>query len=138
MFGYRFIDQAVPAMCRSRAAARLRAIQECSPDTRAPPSDLAQNALKWVIGTVSAPMFLRERIVGERLLHRRFHKLGGLGQAQAPQLLDHSGSLLARCRNILTGVDRLEHSRDLPHLGRRHMTENVAVPMQDPALPIRP
>src|SRR3974377_2345521 len=48
-----------------------------------------------------------------------------------------SRSLLARCRNILTGVDGLEHSRDLPPLGRRHMTEDVAVPMHDAALPSR-
>jgi hypothetical protein len=32
-------------------------------------------------------------------------------------------------------VDRLEHRRNLPHLGRRHVAEDVAVPVHDAALP---
>src|SRR5262249_28203663 len=41
---------------------------------------------------------------------------GGAAQAQATQLLDHSDGLLACCREVLAGVDRLEHGCDLPHL----------------------
>lgn len=35
-------------------------------------------------------MLLGKGVVGERLLHRRLDKLGGLGQQQAAQLLVHS------------------------------------------------
>ena len=55
--------------------------------------------------------------------------LGGAAQAQATQLLDYSDGLLARCRDVLAGVDRLEHGRDLPHLGRGHVAEDVAIPV---------
>ncbi len=34
-------------------------------------------------------------------------------------------------------MDRLEHGRDLPHLGRGHVAEDVAVPVHDAALPGR-
>ena len=43
------------------------------------------------------------------------------------QLLDHSDGLLARCGDVLAGVDRLEHGRDLAHLRRGHVAEDVAV-----------
>src|SRR5262249_14014296 len=66
---------------------------------------------------------------------RRFHQLGGAAQAQATQLVDHSDGLLACCRDVLAGVDRLEHGRDLPHLGRGHVAEDVAVPVHDAPLP---
>src|SRR6202008_4155078 len=36
---------------------------------------------------------------------------------------------------ILAGVDRLEHGRDLPHLGRGHMDEDIAVPVHNTSLP---
>ena len=44
-------------------------------------------------------------------------------------------NVLAGRHDVLTGVDRLEHGRDLPHPGRRHMTENVAVPVHNTPLP---
>src|SRR6516165_525280 len=49
----------------------------------------------------------------------------------------HSDGLLARCREVLAGVDRLEHGCDLTHLGRGHVTEDVAVPVHDAPLPGR-
>src|SRR5215471_2765348 len=52
-------------------------------------------------------VLLRQGVVGECLLDRRFHQLGGAAQAQATQLLDHSDGLLACCREVLAGVDRL-------------------------------
>src|SRR5262245_6978283 len=81
--------------------------------------------------TVPPPMLLREGVVGECLLDCCFHQLGGPGQAQATQLLDHSDSLLACRRDILAGMDRLKHGRDLPHLRRGHVAEDVAVPVHD-------
>jgi len=71
------------------------------------PPDLTQDAFEWVVGANPPPMLLREGVVGECVLDRRFHQLGGPGQAQATQFLDHSGGLLARRRNVLAGVDRL-------------------------------
>src|SRR5260221_1558348 len=109
-------------------------VRERAHDTRAPP-DLAQDALERVVGANAPPVLLREGVVGECFLDRRFHQLGGAAQAQATQLLDHSDGLLARCRDVLAGVDRLEHGRDLPHLGRGHVTEDVAVPVHDAPLP---
>src|SRR5262249_51854223 len=76
-----------------------------------------------------------EGVVAERLLDRHFHQFGGAAQAQATQLLDYSDGLLARCRDVLAGVDRLEHGRDLPHLGRGHVTANIAIPVHDAPLP---
>jgi hypothetical protein len=57
-------------------------------------------------------MFLGEGVVGQRLLDRPLHKLGCSGQPQAPQLLDHLHSLLPGRRDVLDGMDRLEHRRD--------------------------
>jgi len=36
-----------------------------------------------------------------------------------------SDGLLARCRDVLARVNRLEHGRDLSHLGRGHVAEDV-------------
>src|SRR5262249_23068526 len=101
---------------------------------RAPP-DLAQQALERVVGADATPVLLRESIVRQRLLDPRFSKLGGLDETRTAQLLNHSDGLLARCHNVLAGVDRLEHGRDLPHFGRRHVAEDVAIPVYDAALP---
>ena len=40
-----------------------------------------------IVGANAPPMFLREGVVGKRLLDRRFHKLGRRRQPQAAQLL---------------------------------------------------
>jgi hypothetical protein len=69
--------------------------------TRAP-SDLTQDPFEWIIGPDATPVLLRELIVSERLLDRAFRKLGGFGQAQRAQLVDHSDSLLARRYNVLS------------------------------------
>src|SRR6516164_10635721 len=66
---------------------------------------------------------------------RIWHRDWGSGWLR--QLLDHSDGLLACCREVLAGMDRLEHGRDLPHLGRGHVTEDVAVPVHDAPLPGR-
>src|SRR6516164_5925474 len=105
------------------------------PQSYPTPPDLTQDALERVVGANPPPMLLWEGVVGERLLDRHFHQLGGAAQAQATQLLDHSDGLLARCGDVLAGVDRLEHGRDLPHLGRGHVAEDVAVPVHDAPLP---
>src|SRR5262249_50316569 len=52
-------------------------------------------------GANPPPVLLRETVVGECLLDRRFHQLGGAAQTQAAQLLDHSDGLLACCRKVL-------------------------------------
>src|SRR5262245_43162372 len=85
-------------------------VRERAHDTRAPP-DLAQDALERVVGANPPPVLLREGVVSECFVDRRFHQLGGAAQAQATQLLDHSVGLLACCREVLAGVDRLEHGR---------------------------
>jgi hypothetical protein len=41
----------------------------------------------------------------------------------------------AHRRDVLAGMDRLKHGRDLPHLGRGHVTEDVAIPVHDAPLP---
>src|SRR5215813_7128830 len=130
MLRYLLVDHAVPAMWRSLAEVeRGLTVRECAHDAGAPP-DLTQDALERVVGANPPPMLLRESVVGECLLDCRFHQLGGSGQAQATQLLDHSDSLLACRRDVLPG-------RDPPHLGRGHVTEDVAVPVHDLPLPGR-
>src|SRR5262249_29631341 len=116
------------AQPRGGEVERRLTVRKRAHDTGAPP-DLAQDALERVVGANPPPMLLWEGVVGERLLDCHFHQLGGAAQAQATQLLDHSDGLLARCGDVLAGVDRLEHGRDLPHLGRGHVAENVAVPV---------
>jgi hypothetical protein len=111
-------------------------IWECAHHPRTP-SDLTQDALERIVGADTPPMLLREGIVGQRLFDRSFHELGGSHQTQRPQLLDHSDSLLTRRHDVLAGVDRLEHGRNLPHLGRGHVTEDVTIPVHDAALPSR-
>src|SRR5215831_2109793 len=88
----------------------------------------------WCESAANAPPGRRSKRVSPRL---PLHQLGGAVQAQATQLLDHSDGLLACCREVLAGVDRLEHGCDLPHLGRGHVTEDVAVPVHDAPLPGR-
>src|SRR4029434_10143111 len=97
-------------------------------DARAP-SDLAQDALERIVGADAPPVLLREGVVGECLLDRFLDELGSPSQPQRPQLLDHSDGLLACRRDVLAGVDRLEHRGDLPHLGPGHVAEDVAVPV---------
>src|SRR6516225_287433 len=139
MFRYLLVDHAVPAMWRSLAAARLSADWPSgnAPTTRVRRRISRRMRSSGLLVRNPPPVLLREGVVGERLLDRRFHQLGGAAQAQATQLLDHSGGLLARCRDVLAGVDRLEHGRDLPHLGRGHVTEDVAEPVHDAPLPGR-
>jgi hypothetical protein len=64
MFKYSLVDQAVPAMCRKRAAARLRADWPSgkAPTTRVRAADLVQDTFKRVIGADTPPMFLGEDI----------------------------------------------------------------------------
>src|SRR5215471_3598365 len=118
---------------RGEVQGRL-AVGECPDHTRASP-DFAQDTLERIVGANPPPVLLRKGVVAERLLDRRFHQLGGSSEAQATQLLDHSDSLLARCRDVLARVDRLEHGRNLPHPGRGHVAEDIAVPMYDAPLP---
>ena len=99
------------------------------------PSDFAQDALERIVGADAPPVLLREGVVGERLLDRRLDEVGSPGQPQRAQLLDHSDDLFACGHDVLARVDRLEHRRDLPHLGRGHVAEDVAVPVHDAALP---
>jgi len=86
----------------------------------------------WCESAANAPPGRRSK--RECLLDCRFHQLGGAAQAQATQLLDHSDGLLVCCREVLAGVDCLEHGCDLPHLGRGHVTEDVALPVDDGAV----
>src|SRR5262249_31071233 len=108
-----------------------------SPDHARASPDLAQNALERVVGADAPPVLLRKGVVGQRLLDRRFSKLGRLGEAQAAQLLNHSDGLFARRHDVLAGMDRLEHGRDLPDFRRGHVAEDVAIPVHDAALPGR-
>src|SRR5258708_18737554 len=137
MLRYLLVDHPVPAMWRSLAAARLSAdwpSGNAAHDAGARP-DLTQDALERVVGANPPPVLLREGVIAERLLDRRFHQFGGAAQAQATQLLDYSDGLLARCREVLARVNRLEHGRNLPHLGRGHVAEDVAIPVHDAPLP---
>src|SRR5262249_46920210 len=86
----------------------------------------------WCESAANAPLGRRSKRVSPRLPH---HQLGGPGQAQAMQLLDYSDGPLACRRDVLAGVDRLKHGRDLPHLGRGHVAEDIAVPVHDAPLP---
>ncbi len=74
MFKYLFVDHEVPAMWPQPGRGEVES--GCAYDARAP-SDLAQDPLEQIISANASPMLLRESIVGERLLHRRFHQLGG-------------------------------------------------------------
>src|SRR6516162_8529187 len=47
-----------------------------------------------VVGANPPPMLLWEGVVGERLLDRHFHQLGGAAQAKATQLLVVEGTWL--------------------------------------------
>src|SRR5262245_51546853 len=123
----------------SHPPALLFATQSPAPqkDTKSRPNSkksCTKGLVDHIRGANPPPVLLRERVVGECLLDRRFYQLGGPGEAQATQLLDHSDGLLARCRDVLACVDRLEHGRNLPHLGRGHVTEDIAVPMYDAPL----
>lgn len=83
------------------------------------------------------PMLFWEGVVDRRLLDYLFPRARRPDQAQRAQLLDHSDSLLARRHEVLAGMDRLAHRRDLSHLGRGNVAEDVAIPMHDTAPPRR-
>src|SRR5262245_6072241 len=82
-------DVAQPCGCEVERGLTVR---ECAHDTCAPP-DLTQDALERVVGANPPPVLLREGVVGECFLDRRFHQLGGAAQAQATQLLDYQEAL---------------------------------------------
>ena len=67
--------------------------------------DLAQNALQWSVHSNATPVPQAVQLSLDRLLPGRF--------------------------DVLAGVDHLEHRRDLAHVGRGHLAENIAVPMHD-------
>src|SRR5215813_7622743 len=74
MLRYLLVDHAVPAMWRSLAEVeRGLTVRECAHDAGAPP-DLTQDALERVVGANPPPVLLREGVVGECLLDRRFHQ----------------------------------------------------------------
>ena len=72
------------------------------------------------------PMFRR---VPPRPQRPRLDEVGGPGQPQRAQLLDHLDDLFACGHDVLARVDCLEHRRNLPHLGRWHVAEDVGVPV---------
>jgi hypothetical protein len=102
MLRYLLVDHAVPAMWRSLAAARLSADW---PSGNAPTTRV--RALERIVGANPPPVLLREGVVGERLLDRRFHHLGGAAQAKATQLVDHSDGLLACCGLLVASLAAL-------------------------------
>ena len=57
MFRYLLVDHAVPAMCRSLAAARL--FGERAHDARTP-TDFAQDALERIVGADAPPVLFGE------------------------------------------------------------------------------
>ena len=72
------------------------AVGECTDHTGATPY-LAQDAFERIVGSDSASSAPPGRLVGQRLLDRRCHKLGSIVKARAAQLIDHLDSLLP-CR----------------------------------------
>ncbi len=106
-------------------------IRECADHPRAPP-DLAQDALERVVGADTPPMRLRKGVVGRS-------RSASLDPASASSaaLVSRDARSLSITRMAFSraaamsslAVDRLEHGCDLPHLGRRHMAEDVAIPV---------
>src|SRR5262249_20165902 len=92
------------AQPRGGEVERRLTVRKGAHDAGAPP-DLAQDALERVVGANPPPILRWEGVVGERLLDRHFHQLGGAAQAKATQLLDHSDdgrpppTLLSRLRS---------------------------------------
>src|SRR6516165_11270930 len=81
------------AQPRGGEVERRLTVRKRAHDAGAPP-DLAQDALERVAGANPPPMLLWEGVVGERLLDRHFHQLGGAAQAKATQLLVVEGTWL--------------------------------------------
>jgi hypothetical protein len=77
MFRYRLVDQRVPAMCRSLAAARLSA--KLPSGRRRPRACVGESlayALERIVGSDAAPVLLRKRVVRQGLGHGRLDQLG--------------------------------------------------------------
>jgi hypothetical protein len=73
MFEYPLVDRAVPAMCRERAMARLRADWPSGKAPNHPGAlpDLTQDAFKGIIGPDAPAMFLEPAVVPERAASKR-------------------------------------------------------------------
>src|SRR6478735_5282004 len=135
MFKYFLVDHAVPAICRRRAAARLRADW---PSGNAPTTRVRRLISRKMRSSGLLVLMRRQCSCSSSVSHESCcRKLSGPGQPQCVQLLDHLQSLLARRRKIFARVDCLEHRRNLADLGRGDGTEDVAVPMDNASLPRR-
>jgi hypothetical protein len=96
---------------------------------------LAHDALEGIIGSDAPPVLAGKGQVRERVGNARRHPFRQLAKLHSTELGDYRSSLRFRSLPTLLRVDRLEHQRNLPHLGARHMREGVAVPMHYAALP---
>src|SRR6516165_3358459 len=86
----------------------------------------------WCESAANAPPERRSKRVSPRLPLPPVRRRGsGAGHA-ASRLLGWPSRALPRGPRR---VDRLEHSRDLSHLGRGHVAEDVAIPVHDAPLP---
>ena len=125
-FRYRLVDHAVPAIWRNLAAARLSAdcpsAKEPTTRVRRPISRRMRSSRCWCGYAANAPPRRRSRPASPP---SPLAQSCSRGETQAVQLLDHWDSLVTGRPDVLAGTDRLEHRRDLAHLGRRHLAEDV-------------
>lgn len=65
-----------------------------------------------------------------------FSPVSHLAKLHGPELADHRCRLLSGGPMAFLGMDRLQHQGYLPDLCGGHMAEDVAVPVDDAALPV--
>lgn len=141
MFRYNRVDHLVPAMCRSRAATpgcyQVQAGRRVGKraDHAGSPPDLAHDPFQRVVCPQLHPMAVRESVVGQGFPDMGVDEVRRAHKTLAAEFIDDGPGFRFGGGPVLLGVDRLQHMADLAHLGRRHLTEDIAVEMHDTALP---
>ena len=138
MFMYLRVDHWVPAMWRSRAAARFRRIARrerrrprgCAGGSRAG----CARAGCWCGCAASAPPGRRSRPASRATASRPARR--PCRGADARNSATTAEAFWAALK-VLLGVDRLQHRGHLAHLRRRHVAEDVAVEVHHAPLPAR-
>ena len=82
-------------------------------------------------------MIAWKAVIGKRLIGFLRYKFGRLCQAHGFKLGNNLGDLRLDCSAILLRMDGFEHAGDLIDFDVRHMTEDVAIEVNDATLPLR-
>jgi hypothetical protein len=122
------LSRRIVALCGRAPAASITSRTAATPDRK-----VVHHHNVAALGD-APPMLLGKGIVGERLLDRRFHEPAALVRRR-PRSFSLTWTALCRAAAMSAPAWIALRRRDLAHLGREHVAEDVTVSMHDTPLP---